>query len=66
MTGCSLGSLFRKAIDGGGFSLPGLVDIVSNIIGVRPVIVFYLKDTRKKVSSDSVVVCLFLVALISA
>ena len=47
----------RMAIETGDFSLPGLVDVVSNIIGVWPLIVSYLKETGKKDSSDSLVVC---------
>ena len=46
----------RRAIETGDLSLPGLVDVVSNIIGVWPPIVFYLKETGKKNSCDSFVV----------
>ena len=46
----------RRAIETGDLSLPGLVNIVSNIIGVRPLIVSYLKETGKKDSGDSLVV----------
>ena len=46
----------RRAIETGDLSLPGLVDVVSNIIGVRPPIVSYLKETGKKDSCDSHVV----------
>ena len=46
----------RKAIETGDLSLPGLVDVVSNIIGVWPLIVFYLKATGKNDSGDSLVV----------
>ena len=46
----------RRAIETGDLSLPGLVDIVSNIIGVWPLIVSYLKETGKKNSGDSLVV----------
>ena len=38
----------RRAIETGDLSLPGLVDVVSNIIGVWPLIVFYLRETGKK------------------
>ena len=48
----------RRAIETGDLSLPGLVDVVSNIIGVRPLIVSYLKETGKKESGDSLVVWL--------
>ena len=46
----------RKATETGNLSLPGLVDVVSNIIGVWPLIVFYLKKNGKKDSGDSLVV----------
>ena len=46
----------RKAIETGDLCLPGLVDVVSNIIGVWPLIVSYLKETGKKDSGDSLVV----------
>ena len=46
----------RRAIETGDLSLPGLVDAVSNIIGVWPLIVSYLKETGKKDSGDSLVV----------
>ena len=45
----------RRAIETGDLSLPGLVDVVSNIIGVWPLIVSYLKETGKKDSGDSLV-----------
>ena len=50
----------RMAIETGDLSLPGLLDVVSNIIGVWPLIVSYLKETGKKDSGDSFVVWLFL------
>ena len=46
----------RRANETGDLSLPGLVDYVSNIIGVWPLIVSYLKETGKKDSGDSLVV----------
>ena len=46
----------RRAIETGDLSLPGLVDVVSNIIGVWPLIVSYLKETGKKDSGNSLVV----------
>ena len=46
----------RGAIETGDLSLPGLIDVVSNIIGVRPLIVSYLKETGMKDSGDSLVV----------
>ena len=45
-----------RAIETGDLSLPGLVDVVSNIIGFWPLIVSYLKETGKKDSGDSLVV----------
>ena len=50
----------RRAIETGDLSLPGLLDVVSNIIGVWPLIVSYLKETGKKDSGDSLVVWFFL------
>ena len=50
----------RMAIEIGDLSLPGLLDVVSNIIGVCPFIVSYLEETGKKGSVDSLVVWLFL------
>ena len=50
----------RMAIETGDLSLPGLLDVVSNIIGVWPLIVSCLKETGKKDSGDSFVVWIFL------
>ena len=50
----------RMAIETGDLSLPRLLDVVSNIIGVWPLIVSYLKETGKKDSGDSLVVWPFL------
>ena len=50
----------RMAIETGDLYLPGLQDVVSNIIGVWPLIVSCLKETGKKDSGDSLVVWLFL------
>ena len=50
----------RMAIETSDMSLPGLLDVVSNIIGVWPPIVSYLKETGKKDSGDSFVVWIFL------
>ena len=50
----------RRAIETGDLSLPGLLDVVSNIIGVWPLIVSYLKETGKKDSGESLVVWFFL------
>ena len=43
----------RMAIQTGDLSLPGLLDVVSTIIRVWPLIVSYLKETGKKDSGDS-------------
>ena len=51
----------RMAIETGNLSLPGLPDVVSNIIGVWPLIVSYLKKTGRKDNGDSLVVWFFLV-----
>ena len=56
----------RKAIETRYLSLPGLVHIVSNIIGVWPLIDYYLKKTGKRDNGESLVVCLFLVVSILA
>ena len=45
----------RRATETSDLSLPGLVDVVSNIIGVWPLFVSYLKETGKKDSVDSLV-----------
>ena len=50
----------RRAIETGDLFLPGLLDVVSNMIGVWPLIVSYLKETGKKDSGDSLVVWFFL------
>ena len=50
----------RGAIETSDLSIPGLMDIVSNIIGVCPLIVADLKETGKKGSGDRLAVCLFL------
>ena len=49
----------RRDIETGDLSLPGLLHVVSNIIGVWPLIVSYLKETGKKDSGDSLVVWFF-------
>ena len=46
----------RKAIITNDFSMPGLVDVVANIVGVWPLIVSYLKETGRKDDGDSLVV----------
>ena len=46
----------RKAIIMNDLSIPGLVDVVANIVGVWPLIVSYLKETGRKDEGDSLVV----------
>ena len=50
----------RRAIETGDLSLPSLLDVVSNIICVWPLIVSYIKETGKNYSGDSFVVWFFL------
>ena len=52
----------RRAIETGDLSPPGLLDVVSNIVGVWPLVVSYLKETGKKDSGDSFVVSFFLLS----
>ena len=53
----------RKAIITHDFSMPELVNVVANIVGVWSLIVSYLKETGRKDERDSVVVRSFLVGL---
>ena len=46
----------RKAIIANDLSMPGLVDVVANIVGVWPLIVSYQKETGRKDEGDSLVV----------
>ena len=46
----------RKTIVTNDLSMPGLVDVVANIVGVWPFIVSYLKETGRKDEGDSLVV----------
>ena len=46
----------RRANETSDLYLPGLIDVVSNIVGVWPLIVSYLKETGKKDSGNSLVV----------
>ena len=52
----------KKAILTNDLSMPHLVDVVANIIGVWPLIVSYLKETGRRDEGDSLVVrsCSFL------
>ena len=53
----------RKAIVTNDLSMPGLVDVVANIVGVWPLIVSYLKETGRKDEGDSLVVRSFPVSI---
>ena len=53
----------RKAIITNELSMPGLVDVVTNIVGVWPLIVSYLKEAGRKDEGDSLVVRSFLVGI---
>ena len=55
--------VLRKATITNDLSLPGLVDMVANIVGVWPLIVSYLKETGPKDEGDSLVVRSFLVGI---
>ena len=49
-------SSLRRAIITGELSMPSLVEVVSNIVGVWPLIVVYLKETGRKTDGDNLVV----------
>ena len=49
-------SSLRRAIITGELSMPSLVEVVTNILGVWPLIVVYLKETGRKSDGDSLVV----------
>ena len=51
----------RKAIITNNLSMPHLVNVVANIVGVWPLIVSYLKETGHKDEGDSLVVRYFFV-----
>ena len=53
----------RKAIITHDLSMPELVNVVANIVGVWPLIVSYLKETGRKDEGDSLVVRSFLVGI---
>ena len=56
----------RKAIITIYLSMPGLVDVVANILGVWPLIVSYIKETGRKDEVDGLLVRFFPVALVPA
>ena len=49
-------SSLRHAIITGELSMPSLVEVVSNIVGLWPLIVVYVKETGRKTDGDSSVV----------
>ena len=53
----------RKAIITHDLSMPELVNVVANIVGVWPLIVSFLKETGRKDEGDSLVVRSFLVGV---
>ena len=46
----------RRVIITGELSMPSLIEVVNNIVGVWPLIVGYLKETGRKTDGDSLVV----------
>ena len=56
----------RKAIITNDLSMPGLVQLVANIVEVWPMIVSYLKETGRKDEGDSLVVRSFPVGILPA
>ena len=53
----------RKAIITNNLSMPDLINVVANIVGVWPSIVSYLKETGRKDEEDSLVVSSFPVGI---
>ena len=62
----SSGPALKKAILTNDLSMPHLVDVVVNIVGVWPLIVSYLKETGRKDDGDSLVVRSFSCLVTSA
>ena len=54
----------RTAIITNDLSMPGLVDVVANIVGVWPLFVSYLKETGRKDEGDGLVVGSFPVGIL--
>ena len=50
------GPALRRAIITNDLSMPSLVDVLENIVGVWPLVVSYLKETGSKDDGDSLVV----------
>ena len=55
--------VLRKVIITNNLSMPELVNVVANIVGVWPLIVSYLKETGRKDEGESLVVRSFLVGI---
>ena len=53
----------RKVIITNDLSMPGLVDMLANIVGLWPLVVSYLKETGRKGDGDSLVVRSFTVGV---
>ena len=58
--------VLRKAIITDDLSMPGLADIVANLVGAWPLVVSYLKETGRKDDGDSLVVGFSTVGVLSA
>ena len=56
----------RNAIITNELSMPELVNVVANIVGVWPLIVSYLRATGRKDEGDSLVVCSFPLGILLA
>ena len=56
----------RKAIITNDLSMPGLVDVVANLVEVWPLVVSYLKETGRKDDGDSLVVRFSIAGVLSA
>ena len=53
-------SSLRRAIITGELTMPSFIEVVSNIVGVWPLIVVYIKETGRKTDGDSLEVYYFL------
>ena len=51
-----LRSGLRRAMNTGELSIPSLLEVFYNIVGVWPFIVFYIKETGKNTDGDNSVV----------
>ena len=60
------GPALRRAIIANNLSLPDLVNVFANIVGVWPLLVSYLKETGRKDEGDSLVVKSFTVGILPA